>query len=580
MRSKLLILLLSIKLFCSAQNLEWANTYCDFQVIDSLQTLAYHNGYLYSGGTFHGTDDFDPNSGIFNLTSIASTDIFISKTDTAGHLIWAKQISATTLGLSNLFHNSITIKLGANGDIYVAGRFRDTLDIDPSSSVQLLIPSNGGNFYIAKFDTNGNLIWAKQTSSINYLIMFDFEMDLDGNLYIAGTFNGLVDFDPDTSILQLNASLTSQEAFICKYNSDGHLLNARNFVSSHNSVIYSLAIDVNKNVIISGEFKGTVEFATGVNINNQSPYYSNIFICKLDSLLQYEWVDYSIYTASSYHGSSIGSICIDNANNIYFTGEILANSFQFNFDSTLFTIPTSFPYSSTFIVKCDPNGNIVWAKTFGNQYHLYNKITPLINTDGLLYINGRYEANSDFDPGLDSAIYAGAKMFSFIEVLDTAGNFHDVKIIGSGINNWVNVTEMVNDENGNLYIAGNYGNYSVPIDIDPAASVFNLPDTNSVFLMKWGFGNYNRLSKVDKEKGLQILPNPMSSNATVLLSQNVNNAKAIIYSSMGQLVNEINNISGNSFIISREYLSAGFYFLKLIEDNKIIDTKKLIVSDY
>jgi hypothetical protein len=45
-------------------------------------------------------------------------------------------------------------------------------------------------------------------------------------------------------------------------------------------------------------------------------------------------------------------------------------------------------------------------------------------------------------------------------------------------------------------------------------------------------------------------------------------------------VNEIDNISGNSFSLSRGNLKAGFYIVKLIENHKITDTKKLIVSDY
>lgn len=583
MKAKLFLILILSSFYCTAQNLEWRSTFCN-QIYDSIETIAYHEGYVYYGGIFKGTVDFDPSANVSNLTANNSfLDIYFCKSDSAGHLIWAKQISIYTNSQfgNNTYLNSINIKVDENGNIYAAGQFVDTLDIDPGAAVNYLLPSSGGNFYMAKFDPNGNLIWAKQTSTINYLIMSDFEMDLDDNLYIAGAFNGLVDFDPDTSVLQLNTALISQEAFICKYNSDGHLLNARNFVSSNNSVINSLAIDVNKNVIISGEFTGTVEFATGVNINNQSPYYSNIFIGKLDSLLQYEWVDYSIYTASNYHGSSIGSISIDNANNIYFTGEVLANSFQFNFDSTLITIPTSFPYSSTFMVKCDANGNIVWAKTFGNQYRLDNKITSLINTDGLLYINGRFEVTSDFDPGADSTILVGNKMYSFLEVLDTAGNFHNVDVIGNGTDNWVNINGFVNDENGNLYLIGNYRILSASqIDCDPGIGTSNLPNTNFVFLVKWGFGNYNNLSNFDTEKGISIFPNPMSSSATVLLSENTNHAKAKIYNAMGQLVNEIDNISGNSFNISRDQLTTGFYFIKLIEDNKIIATEKFILSDF
>jgi hypothetical protein len=46
----------------------------------------------YTIGGFSGTVDFNPGSGIYNLTSIGDHDIFVSKLDSAGNFIWAKQI--------------------------------------------------------------------------------------------------------------------------------------------------------------------------------------------------------------------------------------------------------------------------------------------------------------------------------------------------------------------------------------------------------------------------------------------------------------------------------------------------------
>ena len=45
---------------------------------------------VYTTGYFIGTVDFDPGPGVFNLTSVGSTDIFITKFDAGGNLVWAK----------------------------------------------------------------------------------------------------------------------------------------------------------------------------------------------------------------------------------------------------------------------------------------------------------------------------------------------------------------------------------------------------------------------------------------------------------------------------------------------------------
>ena len=50
------------------------------------------SGNIYTIGGFSGTVDFNPGSGIYNLTSIGDNDLFVSKLDSAGNFIWAKQI--------------------------------------------------------------------------------------------------------------------------------------------------------------------------------------------------------------------------------------------------------------------------------------------------------------------------------------------------------------------------------------------------------------------------------------------------------------------------------------------------------
>jgi hypothetical protein len=48
---------------------------------------------------------------------------------------------------------------------------------------------------------------------------------------------------------------------------------------------------------------------------------------------------------------------------------------------------------------------------------------------------------------------------------------------------------------------------------------------------------------------------------------------------MGQTVNQINNISGQEFILYRNELPAGLYIARLIENNKVVASERLLIVD-
>jgi len=79
--------------------------------------------------------------------------------------------------------------------------------------------------------------------------------------------------------------------------------------------------------------------------------------------------------------------------------------------------------------------------------------------------------------------------------------------------------------------------------------------------------------------GFTIFPNPFSVE-TVLHSGNYfKNAILTVANSLGQTVMKIDNINGHNVIFNRKYLSEGVYFLQLTQDNKIITTNKIIITD-
>lgn len=92
-------------------------------------------------------------------------------------------------------------------------------------------------------------------------------------------------------------------------------------------------------------------------------------------------------------------------------------------------------------------------------------------------------------------------------------------------------------------------------------------------------GSCSGINEKSKENHISVFPNPLSRQSTLRTEMYLKNAKLIIYNSLGQQIKQLYNINGNTFTLQRDNLSVGLYYLRLIQDNQIIATGKLIIAD-
>jgi hypothetical protein len=78
---------------------------------------------------------------------------------------------------------------------------------------------------------------------------------------------------------------------------------------------------------------------------------------------------------------------------------------------------------------------------------------------------------------------------------------------------------------------------------------------------------------------VSIYPNPFYNTTTLKTKNNLINATLIINNIFGQTVRHINNISGQTIELQRENLASGIYFISLVQNNTIVETKKLVIKD-
>jgi hypothetical protein len=77
----------------------------------------------------------------------------------------------------------------------------------------------------------------------------------------------------------------------------------------------------------------------------------------------------------------------------------------------------------------------------------------------------------------------------------------------------------------------------------------------------------------------RVYPNPFSAETTFRTTENLKNATLTVYDSYGHIVKQIKNISGQTITLHRDNVPSGVYFSRLVQNNTLIATRKLVITD-
>jgi hypothetical protein len=305
----------------SSGNFVWAKDMggasIDFDYGKSIAVDASFN--VYTTGGFQGTVDFDPGPGTYNLISAGAGDIFVSKLDSSGKFVWAKNMGG--VGSANVF----SIAVDASFNVYTTGSFQGTADFDPGAGTYNLISAGAGDIFVSKLDASGNFVWAKDMGGASSDQGNSLALDGSRNVYTTGYFNGTADFDPGAGTYNLTAA-GQGDIFVSKLDSSGNFVWAKQMGGASDDGGNCIGVDASGNVYTTGLFRGTADFDPGAGTFNLiSVGGSDIFISKLDSSGNFVWAK-DMGGASDDWGMSIA---VDDLRNVYTTGSFLGTA---NFD--------------------------------------------------------------------------------------------------------------------------------------------------------------------------------------------------------------------------------------------------------
>lgn len=475
----LVTVFLTNTLYCQDTQLKWAKQFAgtpgDSYYHDNGRTIKTDDhGNVYSVGNFRGIVDFDPGTNVYHLTSISNADLYISKIDSAGKFIWAKQIKGE-FGC-DVFSKSFVL---TDDGILIGGFFTTKIDFDPGIGTYFLTNTSTEAF-VLKLTLNGDFVWVKNIiSTANNSISAVLGMSINKNreILLTGIFIASCDFDPGPQSYSISTLGYESDIFLLKLDANGNFMWVKTIGAGNYDYdgAESVVIDNNNNIYLTGYFKGTVDFDPGNGTNNlTSNGGRDFFLVKLSDNGNLIWArsiggpgyDYAL----KLHIGSMGDIYLTG----WFTGTV-----DFDPNAGVFNLSTAVPFTA-YILKLDTASNFIWARMI--EYAYPNDLTT--DRSGFLYLTGSYQGHCDFDPG-SSTFYMDAGYFDmFILKLNSSGNFIWSKSIGGS------ETELGSsiylDTAKNIYVTGYFEDTA---DFDPELPVYKLsvndPPSNP-FVLKLG----------------------------------------------------------------------------------------------
>jgi len=188
------------------------------------------------------------------LDSAGSNDAAVWKLDPSGHPLWARSFGSAD------YDSADAVAIDASGGILVAGTFSGTVNFATGSSPDALTAGPIFDAYVLKLDPAGNEAWARGfVGPGGWARATGIALDAGGNVDVAGTFSGKVDFDPGPSTMNLTSG-GSTDAFVAGLDTAGNFVYALQAGQANANSAEGVAANASGSVAIAGSYSGTIAF--------------------------------------------------------------------------------------------------------------------------------------------------------------------------------------------------------------------------------------------------------------------------------------------------------------------------------
>ncbi len=415
------------------QSWNWANgagnmgpDYISSTTIDNSNN--FYAGMTAWGGISGLSVVFNSNTFIIN----GSSDFFIVKYSNTGEELWIKQFGGSFDpnmqedefdAISKLYFDPIS------NCILAFGSFVGTCDFGSISISSTNYDDQ--DVFIAKFDLEGNCLWAKRAGSSSMDRPNFMTVDIEGNVYMCALFP----YGGNFGTIQVQNG-----GHLAKYDPEGNVLWVKKIFSNPGPG-FSFPLFFNNSKIINNSLYihgyNTASQFTVDTITMSVPDYSGQLIAKFDLMGNIQWLR---CIGGPNANGSIVELGVDLQQNFYFSGYFAGEYATFGSD-TIHSIGTKEMY----VAKYNEMGDKIWISQ-ANANQTAKGTGVCIGNDGFLYVTGGFNGTMNFG---SFALNSISTNDLYILKMDQEGNF-----IGGDNTNGGTGYYIQQDLNGFLNICG------------------------------------------------------------------------------------------------------------------------------
>lgn len=525
---------------------------------------SYMTGYFNSGSVTFAGQTFTGSPG--------GTAILVKRNPTGG-LVWARTISGC---------RALAVSTDASGNCSITGQIMSVTASASIGNITLTNTLGGDVFFIARYNSNGDVLWAKTVAEGNLAGSEPraIQCDASGNSYLMGMYYGGQPANFGNGLLP-NEGVS--DVFLLKYTAEGNLEWSKHLGGSSAEQAADISVDAAGNVIVVGGYNSAVFSCDGLQLLNPSGLLptggrKEIFVVKYTAAGAIVWAK-----NAEGNGEDIAQgVSTDASGNIYVSGQFNGDSLNWNDELVVNTdnTPISNIYSDIFVAKLDASGSAVWLKSYGSAN--INGINEDIGfgiqstADGISYVCGFF-SGSEITFGTQTLTNIGFEDF-FILAMDADGG--ELWAKSSGIENGsAYAYNVAFDAFENVFVAGyfdadfgtifNFGNISITSN-----------SAGDGFMVKLG-ANTVDIQSPERKPILRFFPNPSSGIVSIDLNANLMQGNSIlhVYDLLGKEVLNMSLTSLYSTIKIGALLPDGIYVMKVLDSTgNLLGAERLVLQ--